>query len=536
MPVSLLAIGGGLLLVTLLLWSFWKGPLGSRAARAGLNAFVALVAVLGIFGIGNYLAARDAIRYDLTENQLLTLTPQTQALLASVDRPLKVWIFDVPPNPADEQLLANYQRRKADFSFEYADPEREIALVRRFDVQARGEVHIEVGEDRQQLVQIVGENAPLSEVQLSNAIVKALRERVPTLYFLQGHGEAPLEPGEGGLAQATLALQERGYRVETLNLVETPTIPEDADAVALVGPQRPLLEGETQLLQDYLTAGGSLFAAIAPEIEAGLEPLLNDWGIELDDRLVVDASRRGDPIGLGPLVPLVTRYGEHPIVESFGDGLSLYPLSRAVLFAEEVAPDIKAEPLIYTHEETWAESDLTSEELSFDPASDRNGPLTLGYALSRSPQVDDPEESAMGSEKSPEDAEEVPEAAEAPEADPVEEIPDSEVETATESGSSEETATESSAGSRLAIFGSAGFATNGWFDQQLNGDLFLNTIDWLAQADADDSPLLVVRPREQTNRRIALSPRQTRALSLSSIALVPLSGILAAAITWWQRR
>ena len=553
LPVSLLAVGGGLLVVALLLWSLWQGPLGSRATQAGVNAFVALVAVLGIFGTGNYLAARDSVRFDLTENKLLTLTPQTQALLASVDRPLKLWIFDVPPAPADEQLLANYQRRKADLSFEYVDPEREIALVRRFDVQTRGEVYVEAGEDRQQLVQIVSENAPLSEVQLSNAIVKVLRERVPTLYFLQGHGEAPLEPGEGGLAQAMLALEERGYRIETLNLVEASAIPDNADAIALIGPQRPLLEGEVQVLKDYLAVGGSLFAAIAPEVEAGLDSLLGEWGIELDDRLVVDASRRGDPIGLGPLVPLVTRYSSHPIVESFGDGLSLYPLSRPVLFEAESAPDIAAEPLAYTHEETWAERDLTSEELSFDPASDRNGPLTLGYALSRSPKADEDSEEVDAAE--PQAGEEA--AADAPadatdaESEAPSETPESDAEPAAEATAEtsenavaeEEESTEAAAEdvaklpeeARLAIFGSAGFATNGWFDQQLNGDMFLNTIDWLAQADADDSPLLV-RPREQTNRRILLSPGQTRLLSIVAIVLVPLFGIMAAAITWWQKR
>lgn len=502
LPISLLAIGSGLLIV-ILGSMLRRGLLGARASQASLNALLALVSVLTIFGLGNYWAARDAVRLDLTENKLLTLTAPTQALLASLDRPLKVWVFDATPTPQDEQLLANYQRRKPDFSFEYVNSDRRIDLAPRFNVQSRGEVYIETG-DRQQLVQVVGENAPLSEIRLSNAIVKLLRERVPTLYFLQGHDEAPLEPGEGGLAQATMALQERGYQVETLNLVERSEVPADADTVVVFGPQRPLLQGEVAVLKDYLDAGGGIFAAVPPEVEAGLEPLLDAWGIELDERLVVDASRRGDPIGLGPLVPLVTRYGNHPIVASFGEGLSFYPLSRAVLLDEEVA-NVTGEPLAFTHAETWAESDLTSEELRFDPASDRNGPLALGYALNRAAIAEAPTEE----EGNPDT------------------VADSETASATEAEASQE--------SRLVIFGNAGFATNGWFDQQLNGDMFLNAIDWLTQADADERPLSV-RPREQTNRRILLTPLETNLLSLVSLVVVPLLGIVAAAVTWFWRR
>ncbi len=516
LPVSLLALGGGLLLVALGLM-LRRGLLGARASQAGMNAVVALVSMVAIFGIGNYWAARDAVRLDLTENKLLTLTESTQALLASLDRPLKVWVFDAPAAPQDEQLLGEYQRRKPDFRFEFVNPDRRIDLVRRFDVQAQGEVYVESG-DRQQLVQITSESAPLSEVQLSNAIVKLLRERIPTLYFLQGHGEAPLEPGEGGLAQATIALQERGYRVETLNLVERSQVPNDADAIAIFGPQRPLLPGEVEVLRRYLDAGGSLLAAVPPEVEVGLDDLFGDWGVELDERLVVDVSRRGDPIGLGPLVPLVSRYGNHPIVATFGEGLTFYPLSRAVSVTED-AEDVMAEPLAFTHEETWAESDLTSEELSFDPASDRNGPLPLGYALSRLPtssqdaiapeESGDPASDATATPQQQAQEQQQPERANAP-APPSQE-------------------------SRLVVFGNAGFATNGWFEQQLNGDMFLNAIDWLTQADAQEQPFLV-RPREQTNRRIVLTPLQTNVLSLVALAIVPLLGLTAAALTWFWRR
>jgi ABC-type uncharacterized transport system involved in gliding motility auxiliary subunit len=51
---------------------------------------------------------------------------------------------------------------------------------------------------------------------------------------------------------------------------------------------------------------------------------------------------------------------------------------------------------------------------------------------------------------------------------------------------------------RLAAFGDSDFATNGWLEIPGNRDLFLNTVNWLAQQEN----LIAIRPRDP---RIAAS-------------------------------
>ncbi|AFZ23822.1 ABC-type uncharacterized transport system involved in gliding motility, auxiliary component [Cylindrospermum stagnale PCC 7417] len=87
--------------------------------------------------------------------------------------------------------------------------------------------------------------------------------------------------------------------------------------------------------------------------------------------------------------------------------------------------------------------------------------------------------------------------------------------------------------SRLVVLGNSDFATDGLFQQQLNGDVFLNSVTWLSQQDQQP---LSIRPKEPKNRRITLSTNQANLLILSSLLVLPLVGLVTAAIIWWRRR
>jgi len=149
-------------------------------------------------------------------------------------------------------------------------------------------------------------------------------------------------------------------------------------------------------------------------------------------------------------------------------------------------------PLIWTNDQTWAESDLKSPELKLNPQVDRPGPLSLGVALSR------PQKQAEKSETkpSPSPSPEKPEA-------------------------------------RLVVFGNSQFATNGWFSQQLNADVFLNSVSWLSQSDQET---LSIRPKLATSRRIAMTPTLGQTLSWLALLVLPIFGFGMGVFVWWKRR
>ncbi|TAE57403.1 MAG: ABC transporter, partial [Nostocales cyanobacterium] len=87
--------------------------------------------------------------------------------------------------------------------------------------------------------------------------------------------------------------------------------------------------------------------------------------------------------------------------------------------------------------------------------------------------------------------------------------------------------------SRLVIVGNSDFARDGLFPQQLNGDVFLNSVTWLSQQEQQP---LSIRPKEATNRRIIMSTAKANILSISSLLVLPFLALATGAIIWWKRR
>jgi ABC-type uncharacterized transport system involved in gliding motility auxiliary subunit len=479
--------------------SWWK----RRSTQAGTNALVATLAVLAILGLINFLGTRYHLRADLTESQLFTLAPQSRELVRALPQPVKVWVFDINQNPQDRELLENYQRQSSKFQFEYIDPQARPGLAEKFGVKDYGEVYLESG-DKRQLVQTINQNERLSEIRLTSRLQQLTSSTTAKAYLLQGHGERQLSPGKGAISQAVQGLGDKNFTTSPLNLGETSKVPQDAAVVIVAGPKRGLFEGEVKALQEYLNRGGNLLLMIDHNTDPKVDSLLQEWGVRLDNRLAVDISSES-VVGLGPAAPLVTEYGEHPITKDFGNGNSFYPLARPLEITS--VPGVEATPLLRTkpYPNSWAESDLQSEKLEFNEGKDLKGPLTLGVALTR-------KQAAKSASTPP--APPAPAASPAPTPSPT------------------PTSTKPTH-ARVVVLGNSDFATDGLFQQQLNGDVFLNSVTWLSQQDQQP---LSIRPKEPKNRRITLTTTQGNLLILSSLLLLPLIGFAIALIIWWKRR
>ncbi len=516
--------------------TWWSG----RATEAGTNAIFATISVLIILALINFLAVRYQTRIDFTENQKFTLSPQTIEVLENLKQPVKLWIFDRGENPQYSQLIENYQRQgNGKFRFELVDPQTQPGKANQFGVKQLGEIHLEVGEKKE--VIISRQLEPLTESKLTNSIEKILGSRTLKIYFIQGHGERELKEGQEGFSEVVNALENKNYIVESINLASISQVPEDADVVIIAGAQREFLEAEVTALQEYLDQGGGVLIMLDPSTDPGLNNLFEEWGVLVDDRLAIDDPKIGRLVGLDPWVVLVTRYGEHPITQDFGNGISLYPFARPI--ESEAIDGIEESPLIWTNDQSWAETDLRGQ-LRFNEGRDRIGPLSLGVALTRSPTAEKSNEteleltpipplpgqppnepvatstSELEAEKQTTSAEVIPPLP----GQPPDELDSNKIEAKSENRSEE---------ARLIVLGNSQFATNGWFQQQLNGDVFLNSVSWLSKPEQET---LSISPKKTTNRRIGMTLVQARFLSWMAIVILPILAFVIGGIIWWQRR
>ncbi len=368
---------------------FQPGFWGRRSTQAGTNAFIATLAVVAILALANFLGTQYVGRFDLTDNKAFTLAPETQQTVRGLKQPTKVWVFDPQQNSQDRELLESFHRLNNQLTYEFVNPNAQPTLAQQFEVKKVGDVYVQVpSTQRKQFVQNASDQERLSEAKLTNAIAQATSTGQAHIYFLQGHGERSTEASQEAMSLAVKGLQDKNDVVKPLNLAESGKLPTDANVIIVAGPQKALLKPEVDALSNYLNQGGNVMLLIDPNTNPGLDSLLSPWGVTLDKRIVIDASNR--VAGLTPADVTVTQYGDHPITKDFYNKLSYFTGAQAVDVKK--LPGVESTPLLFTSDRTWAESNVKEQPLKFDPQSDRQGPLVLGFALTR--PVKSPEKSA----------------------------------------------------------------------------------------------------------------------------------------------
>ncbi len=526
-PIAMVSVGVVIIGGWLVVQSLQPAPVDTpgfwdrRSTQSGTNAIVATMAMILLLGMVNFLGTRYSTRIDLTEAQLYTLYPQSQEVVKNLKQPVKAWVFFTSKDPQDEALLENYRKQNPAFTFEFVDPQARPALVQKFGVKAQGDVYLEAG-DRRQYVQTINAQERLSEAKMTTALEQIGRDRQDKAYFLQGHGE--YTPDQ--LSQAYSFLVDKNFVNEPLNLAERlaggspdTAIPADANVVVIAGPKRAFFKSEVEALRAFLNRGGGLMVLVDPNTNPELDALLNEWGVKLDPRLVIDAgggavglSPQGGVVGFGPTAPLVTRYGEHPITKEFNGGNSFYPMARPVIVTPVAGVD--STPLLYTNNRSWAESNIQDNAAQFDQDKDLKGPLTLGVALEKPILEPTPTPSPS------------PQSSPSP--------PSTPSSTPTPSPSPSPTANQSpKLKPRMVVIGNSSFVSDGLFGQQLNGDVFLNSVTWLSQRQ---NQVLSIRPKEAKDRRIVLSMVQGNLVAVIALVVLPVFGLLMAGFLWWRRR
>ena len=84
---------------------------------------------------------------------------------------------------------------------------------------------------------------------------------------------------------------------------------------------------------------------------------------------------------------------------------------------------------------------------------------------------------------------------------------------------------------RVVVIGDSDFASNGALGIQGNRDLFVNTVNWLAQQEN----LIAIRPRDPSDRRVSLTADQERRIFYLTVLLIPVA-IFGLGVYGWARR
>jgi ABC-type uncharacterized transport system involved in gliding motility auxiliary subunit len=467
--LSLLIVGGVLTLAAIILnFRAIRASSRRRSTRLGANTTVMTVAVIAIIGFANFLGYRHHKRIDLTTEKLYSLSDQTRKVVSDLKKDVKVILFDQDDQQGFGEQMKDYRNLSSHFSFERIDPQKNLEAAKQWKITKLGDVVVVCGDRNER-------PKDTTEQSIINAIIKVTRDSLKKVCFVEGHGEKKLSStSEGdGYGVVDKMLKDENYETKSINLVASDDVPSDCDVLVLAGPKQSLFPQEASAIGKYLEKGGKAMLLIDPDTDPKLDDVLHAWGVQLGNNTVVDVSGVGRFFQLGPGAPLARSYGSHPITKGFEGSMTFFPLSRSV----DSTPGSGASTtdLMKTSDESWAETEINGGKVQFDEGKDKKGPITLGVAASK------------------------------PEGDKE---------------------------ARLVVIGDSDFAANQFFGIQRNGDLFMNSINWLAQ----DEDLISIRPKNPADRKVSMTEADQNQLFWIALVLMPLATIGSGVYIWWRRR
>lgn len=393
--------------------------------------FLAVLVMLG------WLSVRYKQQWDWTAGNRNTLTEASRRQLAAMPDPIRFVAFAYPgaeERATVEFFVERYKRVKPNIELEFIDPSAQPQKVREYNISFAGEVVLEYQGRRENL-------RGLSEQSITTALQRLAFTGENWIVFLEGHGERSTQgQGPDAITQFAQVLKDKGLKVQPLNLVSTPKIPDNTSVLVIASPRSTLFEGEVKLIREYVEKGGNLLWLADPDFPPGLEPLADLLGISWQNGYAVFPEYQ--MLGTGhPGVFAALGYPATPVTRGL-DQVTLFPLVRSV--SSKGGSSFSFEPMLTSSEAAWLETGaLDGGPVRMEPEKgDIAGPLNIGALLTREKPDADKAETKPGDAPAP-----------APQ-------------------------------QRVAVIGDADFLSDAYLAQLGNQQLGLNLVQWLAARDA----------------------------------------------------
>jgi ABC-type uncharacterized transport system involved in gliding motility auxiliary subunit len=522
-----------------------------RQGRYGANTILMILAFLAIVAILNFVAFDNPARLDVTSTKQFSLAPRTVEILQNLEQDIEaIAFFDENDELQEESLeavenmLHAFAINSDRFSYDVINLDVEPARARDYRVNQHGQVafvnaapaegdgrpvfevvfgaiHIPgdptVGQQDQffanpernpQTGEIIESNRNSLEQRFVTPLLLVSGTERKTAFFLVGHGERNPSSAteEGGYFLAAESLRGEGYGIETLDLQTHTLAPpqtgeskgesEDGNEVSptlivVAGPQKDLLPNEEEALSQYLKDGGRMLMLLDPETPNSFRAFLERWGITLGQGTIIDQE---DFIG-EERTPFISQYNPNvPLTRAIDR--TFFPGVTSITAGENV-PSVQMEgqevPLVEftvlakTSNNSWLIEDPNRTDPDEDV--DTRGPLFTVVLVDAYGT-----KGAIG-EELPQNRDDLDKAS-------------------------------------FVVIGDSDFASNEHFDSASNGDLFLNSANFLA----GDVSLINIRPKLQSRRELLATPNEFNVIRYTSWFLLPILMAMAGIFVWWTRR
>jgi ABC-type uncharacterized transport system involved in gliding motility auxiliary subunit len=447
-----------------------------RAANFAQAAVYTLI-IIAILGVLNFLAQRYNKSFDSTANKKYTLSDQTAKIVKGIQGDLLITYWDRPTGFANaEDLFNRYKGLSPKVTVEYEDVDKKRTEAIAAGIKAVPTILVKVGNKTETA-------KTLTEEEVTGAMVRALKGGDRTVCFTSGYGEGSTADSTGGegFGLAKDLTEKNNYKTQVVPLIPNPQIPSDCTILVVAGPKRNYLQPAVDAIKMFVENGGHALIMLDPPLQfkttidenPALTAVLDSWGVKMDKDLVLDLSGVGQLFGLGPELPIVTKYQSHAIVNDMKDQATGFPIVRSMQVSNGDKTMVSA--LFSTTDDAVATENLKDPNVNVKAA--KPGARILGAAGTY-------------------------------------------------------TSGKENGNGRFVVVGTSRWIGNGFLTFNGNRDLYLNMLNWLSS----DEDLISIRPKDPEDRRLNMNPRQATLLFYGSVVLIPLAIIFAGVGVWWKRR
>jgi ABC-type uncharacterized transport system involved in gliding motility auxiliary subunit len=451
----------------------------------GTNAVAVSAAVIGIFIVLTlFLQSLSGFQLDLTKNKSFTLSDQTLTALKSVNKDIHITAYTnsqenlfITRQVTD--ILDEYKKRNSHISYDSVDMLKQPAQAKQAGVDASGTLVIESSGKTNKVNfidmfvagQANGSYEFSGEAKLTGAIASLLSTEKNIVYALSGHDEIPM--AQMGTLKTTL--EGENYQVKEINLLSEGKIPDDAQMILLLGPNKDVSDKEAKLLTDYAKGNGKLYVALGYNKDMAtqwknLDGLLGLYGVKNLHAIAVETNQNSvnDPLTIVP------EYGSHPITDKLMQSNLLTAMYLNIaLEASATAGDYSAASLLQTSASAYGETDLNKSQTVQDD-KDVKGPLHLGYAV-----------------------------------------------------------TDKDGKPKAVLLGVSSLLVDQEISVQGNKDFVLNSIGWLQEK----KDAVSIRPRQgDAYQEAVITSSQGNTIFIGTVIVFPLLFLLTGGFVWWRRR
>ena len=372
-----------------------------ESGRKGMTSASMAVILIAVSLVINLVVTKADFSYDMTSNQLYTISDQTKKILKGLEEDVSIYMLNSKSDANDvyAKILVQYTKESDHVSLKFKDLEQYPNFGKKYlsdgETATAGSLFVISGEKGRYIssddfVNYSFDYSTYSqypeslniEQKVTEAINYVTSDETPIVYELTGHGEASLE------SNVSSQLQNDNYEVKDLNLLTEETVPEDAAMVLINGPQKDFTKDTIKKLKKYMKKGGRLYVALDP-LAGTLENLssfLKTYGITTESGLVIEQDQGYYMQGVQTY--LVPEYGYHDIVTPL-QSQNLYtimPVAGGLTLEDNDTYTTTA--LLSSTENSYLKKDMEADTLE-KVSEDKDGPFVIAAVVEKDeePQI-----------------------------------------------------------------------------------------------------------------------------------------------------